>query len=189
MSAPSVSASFDDLSGYSAQTKAAVDYLSSIGVVNGTGYRTYEPGASIRRGDFCLMLSRAFQFNVGAVSQGFSDVPSTAYYAQAVNELYALGIVNGVGGGRFQPNATLSRQDAALMVQRTLEQAGISTPDGNAAALASYSDRGRVAGYAQGAVAGLVQLGLLPTSNGRLSPAANLTRADMALLLHRAMTQ
>ena len=41
----------------------------------------------------------------------------------------------------------------------------------------------------RGAVAGLAQLGLLPTRNSRLSPKANLTRADMALLLHRAMTQ
>ena len=62
---PTVSESFDDLGGCSAQTKSAVDYLSSVGVVNGTGYRTYSPGASILRGDFCLMVSRAFQFNVG----------------------------------------------------------------------------------------------------------------------------
>ena len=189
VSAPNSSVNFDDLDGYSAQNKAAVDYLSSIGVVNGTGYRTYEPGASIRRGDFCVMLSRAFQFNVGGSGGGFTDVPAGAYYASAVNDLYALGIVNGVGGGRFQPSATLSRQDAALMIQRTLNQAGIEIPDGNSAALAAYSDRGQVADYARGAVAGLAQLGLLPTRNSRLSPKANLTRADMALLLHRAMTQ
>ncbi|MCI9432213.1 MAG: hypothetical protein HFF70_07265 [Oscillospiraceae bacterium] len=189
VSASNSSVNFDDLDGYSAQTKAAVDYLSSIGVVNGTGYRTYEPGASIRRGDFCVMLSRAFQFNVGGSGGGFTDVPAGAYYASAVNDLYALGIVNGVGGGRFQPSATLSRQDAALMIQRTLNQAGIEIPDGNSAALAAYSDRGQVADYARGAVAGLAQLGLLPTRNSRLSPKANLTRADMALLLHRAMTQ
>lgn len=186
---PAVSANFDDLSGYSAQTKSAVDYLYSLGVVQGTGQRRYEPGASIRRGDFCVMLSRAFQFNVGSAVQGFSDVAPNAYYAQAVNEMYALGVVNGVGGGRFEPSTTLSRQDAALMVQRALNQAGIDVPDGNAAALAAYGDRGQVADYARGAVSGLAQQGLLPTSNSRLSPRSNLNRGDMALLLHRAMTQ
>ena len=70
-----------------------------------------------------------------------------------------------------------------------LKKAGISAPDGNAAALAAYSDRSQVASYAQGAVGGLVQQGLFPVSGKRLSPKANLTRADMALLLHRAMTQ
>lgn len=186
---PAVSANFDDLAGYSAQMKSAVDYLYTLGVVKGTGERNYAPGASIRRGDFCVMLSRAFQFNVGSTVRGFSDVAPDAYYAQAVNEMYALGVVNGVGGGRFDPSSSLTRQDAALMVQRALNQAGISVPDGNAAALAAYGDRGQVVQYAQGAVSGLVQMGLLPTSNNRLSPRSSLNRGDMALLLHRAMTQ
>lgn len=189
MTEPSTSANFDDLSGYSAQMKSAVDYLYTLGVVKGTGQRNYAPGASIRRGDFCVMLSRAFQFNVGSSVQGFSDVAPDAYYAQAVNEMYALGVVNGVGGGRFDPSSSVSRQDAALMVQRALNQAGISVPNGNAAALAAYGDRDQVADYAQGAVAGLTQLGLLPTSGSSLSPRSDLNRGDMALLLHRAMTQ
>lgn len=186
---PSASANLDDLSGRSAQMKSAVDYLYALDVVKGTGQRRYEPAASIRRGDFCVMLSRAFQFNVGSSVQGFSDVPSDAYYAQAVHEMYALGVVNGVGGGRFEPASTLTRQDAALMVQRALNQAGISAPDGNAAALAAYGDRSQVAEYARGAVSGLVQLGLLPTAGSQLSPRSSLNRGDMALLLHRAMTQ
>lgn len=185
---PQASANFDDLAGCSAQTKSAVDYLYAQGVVNGVGERRYNPDASIRRGDFCLMLSRAFRFDVSSTAQGFTDVPADAYYAQAVNEMYALGVVNGVGGRQFQPFATISRQDAALMVQRVLKQAGIDVPDGSDAALEAYEDRGQVSGYAWGAVSGLVQLGLLPT-DGSISPQADLTRADMALLLHRAMTQ
>lgn len=186
---PQASANFDDLAGYPAQTKSAVDYLHAESVVNGVGQRRYSPDASIRRGDFCLMLARAFQFNVGSTATGFTDVASDAYYAQAVNQLYALGVVNGVGGGRFSPSAPVSRQDAALMVQRTLQQAGIDVPNGNEAALAAYDDRGEVSSYAQGAVGGLAQQGLLPLSDGKLAPRTDLTRADMAVLLHRAMTQ
>lgn len=190
VSEPAVSENFDDMGKYAGQYKSAVDYLYSMGVVNGTGARRYEPTASIRRGDFCLMLSRAFEFNVGSTSRGFSDVPSDAYYAQAVSQMYAIGVVEGVGGGKFSPSASISRQDAALMVQRALRQAGINAPDGSAAALAAYGDRARVADYAQGAVGGLAQQGIFPlSSNGRLLPRDNLTRADMALLLHRAMTQ
>ncbi|MBD5162703.1 MAG: hypothetical protein HDT14_11985 [Oscillibacter sp.] len=186
---PQVSAHFDDLADCSAQTRSAVDYLYAQGVVNGVGERRYSPDASIRRGDFCLMLARAFQFSAGSTVTGFMDVPSDAYYANAVNQMYALGVVNGVGDKRFQPSAAISRQDAALMVQRALKQAGINVPDGSADDLAAYEDRDQVSGYAQGAVSGLVRLGLLPTDHGSISPQADLTRADMALLLHRAMTQ
>ena len=186
---PSTSGSFDDMDGYSAQVKSAVDYLSSQGVVNGTSYRIYEPGASILRGDFCLMLSRAFRFSVSAGSSGFSDVPFNAYYTQAVNEMYALGVVNGVGGGRFEPTQTISRQDAAVMVCRALNKAGLPLPDGSdQAALANYKDRGRVDSYAQTAVGSLVRAGIFPVSGDTLDPRADITRADMALLLHRAMT-
>lgn len=187
---PPAVGSYTDMGGYSNETKSAVEYLTAMGVVMGVGDGKYSPSASIRRGDFCLMLSRAFQFDVGSTATGFGDVPSGAYYAGAVNEMYALGIVNGIGGGMFKPSSSITRQDAALMVQRALKQAGISAPDGNAAALASYGDRSQVAAYAQGAVAGLAQLGIYPVSNtSTLSPKTNLTRADMALLLHRAMTQ
>ena len=48
------------------------------------------------------------------------------------------------------------------MIQRTLNQAGIEIPDGNSAALAAYSDRGQVADYARGAVAGLLKVSGIP---------------------------
>lgn len=187
---PNSSSVFTDLDSYSAQTKSAVEYLYAMGVVVGVGDGKYAPDASIRRRDFCVMLSRAFEFDVGSTAKGFSDVPAESYYAPAVNQMYALGVVNGIGKNMFSPNAAITRQDASLMVQRALSLAGISVPNGGSESLAAYGDRGRVAGYAQGAVGGLVQLGIFPTgSDGNLSPRSNLTRADMALLLHRAMTQ
>ena len=186
---PSESVSFDDLGSYSAQTRAAIDYLASQGVVNGIAPRRYDPGASIRRGDFCLMLYRAFKFNVGGTGRSFNDVPGDAYYAQAINQMYALGIVNGVGGGLFQPEATITRQDAAVMVRRALDKAGMTVSDGSdQAALANYSDRNRVDTYAQEALGSLVRAGLFPVSGNQLNPKTAITRADMALLLHRAMT-
>ena len=186
---PETSMYFDDVGACSAQTKAAVDYLSSQGVVNGTAYRKYEPGASILRGDFCLMVSRAFQFSVSGAGQGFADVPAGHYYTQAVQEMYALGIVNGVGGGLFQPEASITRQDAAVMVRRVLDKAGLTLPAGSdEAALVGYRDRDQVDGYAQAALGSLVRAGVFPVSGDQLFPKAAITRADMALLLHRAMT-
>ncbi len=185
--APSVSASFTDLTGYSAQTKAAVDYLSSQGIVNGMQPGIYGPGLSIRRGDFCLMLYRAFRFDRGGTILSFADVPQDAYYAEAVNILSSLGIVNGTGTNRFQPNANISRQDAALMVQRTLRAAGMTA---DVPGQLSHADANQVTGYAQGAVTSLVQLGIYPTTDtGRLNPKGDLTRSDMAVLLHRTMTR
>lgn len=181
---------FNDLTGHTAETITAIDFLCDRGVTTGTGNGRYAPGDSIRRGDFSLMLWRAFQFESGGAASGaFTDVPDSAYYAAAVNTLSSLQIVNGTGSNQFQPNSTISRQDAAVMIQRTLQAAGMTADDGDLYALNAFSDGGEVSGYARTALACLIQQGLLRTSDGQLNPKANLTRADMAVLLHRAMTR
>lgn len=184
-----ISKYFNDLSGQSAATVAAVDFLYSQGVVNGVREGQYAPGSNIRRGDFCLMLYRAFQFDSDGTTAVFRDVPDSAYYAQAINVLRSQGIVMGIGGNTFQPNASISRQDAALMVQRTLKAAGLKADDGTAEDLAGYGDAAYVDAYARGAVTCLLQQGILPTNGSSISPKGNLTRAAMAVLLHRAMAK
>ena len=186
---PLYSSYFNDLYGANTDTLAAVDFLYTQEVVNGMSPGQYGPQLSIRRGDFCLMLFRAFQFAGAGSSQSFRDVPGDAYYAQAVNTLRSLGIVDGIGGNLFMPDGTLSRQDASLMIQRTLHTAGLPAADGNAGVLTNYPDGQQVASYAIGGMACMVEQGLLPDVNGQLAPAAPLTRADMAVLLHRAMTK
>lgn len=180
---------FKDLAGCSEEAVTSIDFLRSRGVVNGTGDDNYSPGLAIRRGDFCLMLYRAFQFNANGAASLFTDVPDSAYYAQAVRVLRSVGVVKGTGSNRFEPDSNISRQDAAVMVQRALQAANLSAPDASASQLMVYSDGGDVALYAQGAVACLIRQEMLPTTWTRLWPASALTRADMAVLLHRAMTR
>ena len=116
-------------------------------------------------------------------------MPDSAYYAQAVNVLRSQGIVMGIGGNTFKPNDSISRQDAALMVQRTLKAAGLKADDGTAEDLAGYGDAAYVDAYARGAVTCLLQQGILPANGSSISPKGNLTRAAMAVLLHRAMAK
>lgn len=180
---------FNDLGACTSETITAIDFLRERDVVNGTGNGRFAPGESIRRGDFSLMLWRAFQFEGGNAEKAFSDVSNGDYYAVAVNTLSSLRIVNGTGSNRFQPNSSISRQDAAVMIQRTLQAAGMTADDGDLSALNAFSDGGEVSNYARTALACLIQQGLLRTSDGQLNPKADLTRADMAVLLHRAMTR
>ena len=179
---------FTDMNGYSAQAVAAVDYLYENRVVEGVSYDRFAPEQSIRRGDFALMLYRAFQFTAPSnVHAPFTDFSSGDYYARAIDTLWDLGIVNGVGEGRFNPNGTVTRQDAMLMVQRALQTTGWSM-GGGSGSLYYYSDRDQVSGYASDAMAAVVQMGLLPTDGGYLNPKSPLVRVDMAQVLHRSLT-
>ena len=185
---PSYSSSyFSDMASYNNSQRAAVDFLYDHNITRGIGNSQYGPENSIRRGDFARMLYQAFEFSPTS-SGAFVDVSPGAYYAEAVNALYARGIVSGVGNGYYAPDGALTRQDAVCMVQRAMRAVGWNASDGYATALSGYDDSGSVSGYAQGAMALAVQRGYLPTTGGLLNPQRPLTRVDMAEILHRVLT-
>ena len=156
--------------------------------VDSAGTR-YGPSSSIRRGDFVLMLCRTFQFSP-VTGPSFPDVPANTYYADALSTAKALGIVKGDDKGSFNPNATLTRQDAMVMLQRALTAAKITTPTVSAQVLnALYKDGAHVSSYAQSAMASMVQMGVIKGDDkGMLNPRASIRRAEMAVILHRVLT-
>ena len=50
---------------------------------------------------------------------GFSDVPASAWYAGDVADVQKYGILQGVGGSRFDPSGTLTLAQAVTMAART----------------------------------------------------------------------
>lgn len=179
---------FSDVhSGYS-WAEDAVNYLYLAEVVTGTPDGLYHPGNSISRGDFILMLYRAFSMDASGVSN-FSDVPAGSYYYSAISAARALGIAQGGSGNQFSPNSALTREDAAALLLRTLNAMGKSLETGSASDLYPYSDRVQISSYARDAVAALVHAGIMEGAGSRLSPKASLSRAEMALILYRVLTR
>ena len=185
---PVYSSRFTDMNAYSNAERAAVAFLYDNGVTSGISSTQYGPALPISRGDFAVMIYRAFGLTPSSSSGRFNDVPSNVYYAQAVNTLASMGIVSGVGNNAYLPTAPITRQDAICIVQRAARAIGWSANDGYASVLNSYSDGGSVGGYAKGAMSYAVQRGYLPLSNGQLAPNGALTRVDMAQILHRVLT-
>lgn len=186
IAAATVSNVFTDMGGYS-WAASAVEFLRNNGVVQGISANQYGPGTNISRGDFALMVCRAFNLSRTG-GEGFSDVPSSSYYAAAVNTLQSLEVVQGAGGN-YRPRDPISRQDAAVILRGAMRATGWSIGDGDAALLSGFQDGNQVAEYARGAMAGLVELNIFQGSNtGALNPRGTLTRAEMAVILHRALT-
>ena len=184
---PVTTSQFTDMGNYS-WAAASVDFLYKNGITTGTSDTTYGPAGNITRGDFVLMLARAFQLSGGDVSNSFSDVPANSYYAQAIASAKALGIAQG-GGSTFNPTGALTRQDAMVLLHRTLSRTGRTIPDASSTYLSRFTDGSNVSSYAQGSVAALVQAGVIQgDTSGRLNPQGSLTRAEMAVILHRVLT-
>ncbi len=167
---------------------SAVDFLNKTGVVKGTGSNQFSPAMTMTRCDYILMLYRAYNLQSYGTSS-FPDVPADSYYAEAVAAAKALGIVTADANGKFNPLSPVTRQDSMLFLQRAMKAAGQVMADGPASALAAFSDRGSVDSAAQGAVAAMVQAGIIKgDGSGHLNPTSALSRAEMVTILHRALT-
>ena len=182
-----VSSYFSDLGSYS-WAVPAVDFLYENGIVGGVGGGRYGPSLSVTRGDYVLMLCRAFDLPLGSGTP-FWDVPEDRYYAQAVAGAQALGLVSGYADGGFHPNDPVSRQDAAVMLVRAMQADGWSFGAGQESLLLSFQDRGSIADYARSSMAILVEYGVLSgTTSTTLGPQQLVSRAEVAVMLANALT-
>lgn len=168
--------------------RPSVEFLRYMSITNGYSDGTFRPSRSISRGEFTLMICRAFGFDTSSSTSGFPDVPAGSIYAGAVATARSMGIVEG-SGGRFMPNSPITRQSAMVMICRAMQAAGRSVPPASPGTLNSYGDGGQVAAFARDAVASLVQMGVVRgNASMRLNPGSSISRAEMAVILHRVLT-
>ena len=111
--------------------------------------------------------------------QIFKDVPTDAYYYEAVKWAAEKGITGGVGNGLFAPNQPCTRAQIVTFLWRA---AGSPAPKN----MNSFADVPADAYYAK-AVAWAVENGITSgTGGGKFSPDAPCTRAQCVTFLYRA---
>ena len=110
----------------------------------------------------------------------FSDVPTSAYYYEAVKWAQEKGITGGIGNGLFGPNQPCTRAQIVTFLWRA---AGSPEPK----SMSSFSDVSADSYYAK-AVAWAVENGITTgTGDGKFSPDATCTRAQSVAFLFRAI--
>lgn len=98
----------------------AVRWALSRDITSGTGGGAFSPNDACTRAQAVTLLARALSAKAGSAAN-FTDVPADAYYAQAVSWAVENGITTGVGGGRFDPNATCTRAQIATFLYRYMK--------------------------------------------------------------------
>ena len=85
-----------------------------------------DPNAAINRAQMVTMLWRAMGQPAAASGASFADIPADSYYAQAVAWAIENGITAGVGNGKFDPNAAITRgQIATFLYNHTARQGAL----------------------------------------------------------------
>ena len=105
-----------DLNGGATWYENAQNWAKEKGISDGTN-----PNGTINRAQMVTMLWRAMGQPAAGSAASFTDVPTDSYYAQAVAWAVENGITAGVGGGRFDPNATCTRAQIATFLYRYMK--------------------------------------------------------------------
>lgn len=108
---------FDDVSGNDYETE--INTLAAYGIVFGDG-GSFRPEDTMTRAEVCALLAQALGLS-GTAEGSFEDVAESDWYAPAVNAMAAMELVNGVGGGRFAPNATMTQEEFITILGRLVE--------------------------------------------------------------------
>lgn len=150
----------------------AVEVLSALDLVEGRVADMFTPYANMTRGELATVLMRLMNLETGTGSGAvFTDVPASHWACGNIEAAYGMGIINGIGDGKFAPDSNITYAQAVKMFVSALGY------DVHAQAMGGYP-----AGY----MAKASQLGLLKgvTTEGM---DADLCRGDMAILMYNLL--
>ena len=162
--------------------RTAINGLAMRGMINGRDQYTFDPNANITRAEYCQILMGAINALNAKGESTFADVPSTAWYYNAVSVASQLGIVSGYGDGNFGPNDLITRQDMALMTYKTAKIMNKSLEPVNAEI--TFEDSHEISDYAFEAVMTLQKAGIINgMTETTFEPHSNATRAQSAKVI------
>lgn len=168
----------------------AIEALAARGIIDGKSDGNFDPEGSMTRAEFATIVVRALGLTPAA-NDTFTDVPASSWYAPYVGTASSFGLINGVGGGRFNPDGTITRQEAAVMVSRAAELCGMDTGMDTAAVrnmLAQFPDYMSSAEWARAQLAFCYREGILSQTELNIRPQDAVTRAEVAQMLFNLLS-
>lgn len=178
---------FDDIAAHWA--KATIERMAAKQIADGMTETSFAPEATMTRAQFAALLARTLKLPPGAKELPFKDVPSDAWYREALAQALAAKLVSGVSDTAFAPEAPVTREQMALMLMNAygyVRGAETQLPP-NAPA---FTDRVAVSDWAKDSVERAAGLGLLEGNpDGSFEPQRQATRAQAVTVLNRLLDQ
>lgn len=171
---------FKDVDGHWASND--IYYFTNKGYINGYSDNTFRPNNQITRAEFVKIVNNVYGFSeVGEIK--FTDVSQDAWYAKDVAIAVKAGYINGKSEIIFDPNAPITRQEAAKIISVIK---GCYDTDYNR--LESFNDKSSVSSWAMPYVEGVIEAGYMSGySDNTFKPNQRITRAEAVVTLKRTL--
>lgn len=161
--------------------RVGIEKLIEKGAVSGYPDGTFRPDAAITRAEFLAILVKA-QGMTGSVPSSFSDL--NGHWAKAsIEKAMAYGVTGGYSDGLFRPDAPITREEMAVMVDRSLRYA-------SGAPLPGFTDGSQISAWAQESLQRIVShqiMGGYP--DGSFRPQGLATRAEACAVVLKSLPQ
>jgi hypothetical protein len=165
------------------KSKPRIEALAARGIIGGRSETRFDPDATITRAEYASLITRALGLPERRGAAAFSDVSPGAWYAAPVSAAFYYNIIRGVSATAFNPDAAITRQEAAAMTARAAKLAGADTALSEAAiwdALTQFDDYREIAAWAAEPLGYCVAVGILDSAEMSVRPLASATRAEVA---------
>jgi len=145
----------------------------------------FKPNKAITRAEFAALLARAAGVSPSD-GRKFIDVVDTAWYADELAAAVAAGIVQGVGGEKFNPDGLVTREQMAAMLMRAWSVQHSEPLTANPSL--PFQDAKAMGAWSKPFISDAVSLGLLKgRANQMFVPAGTTSRAEAAQAIYNLM--
>ena len=167
----------------------AVGFVAARSITTGTSGNTYSPEDLLTRGQFLVMVMKAYGVKPDEnAKDNFVDAGNTFYtgYLAAAKRLK---ISEGMGNNKYEPDNSITRQEMFTLLYNTLKLLG-QLPTGNKGkALTEFEDASSIQAWAKTAITMFVKAGIITGSDNKLTPADTTNRAQMAQILYNLLSK
>jgi hypothetical protein len=183
---------FDDMENH--WSRADVRNIAARLNLAGTGNNKFSPDRSVTRSEFAeIVVSGLGLMQLDTPNSAFPDVPSNAWYRNAVALAKQYEIVRGFSDNNFHGTREITREQAFVIIARALNlvKPPVSLLESQIDELLSaYSDAKTVSSWARADIAQLIEAGVVKGSDGgKLHPQTDISRAEIVALIARLLNR
>ena len=169
--------------------KTAIEELAARGIITGYNATSFGPNDTMTRAQFATIVVRGLGLPLMNTNT-FTDVKAGSWYAPYVGTAYSYGIVNGRTANTFDPEGTITRQEAAAMVARAAKLCGMDTELETYEilnVLAQFGDYMSIGEWARESMAFCYGEDILDQSDLNAEPNRAILRCEIAQMLYNLL--
>ncbi|SET37782.1 S-layer homology domain-containing protein [Natronincola peptidivorans] len=153
------------------------------GLISGYPDGSFRPDYTITRAEFFTLVNKAFHLN-DTLEIRFNDVNETDWFYSQIGKALKAGYISGYPDNTIQPNNSISRQEAAIVLTKLLKLDTSLEDD----SINIFQDSSKIARWSKGPVSAVIRYGLMKGyPDGSFHPERPITRAEAVIVLNKSL--